>query len=610
MSPVSNTSPSLHQTSYPGGKWEPGPARYGHVIEKDVVVPMSDGVSLMASIAYPTDPKTGKRASGRFPVVIEHTPYVNLGRGELQPITYLTDHGYIVAIVWMRGMGKSGGAVDFYGVRDREDGASLVRWAAKDVSGTDGRVALVGCSFPAGHALGDAAAVGPNSPLKAVVASCNAFDSVGRGAWFKNGLPTANYWRFIGSLPAIAGGGDATRAFAKEMGELGRAGTPDGPALDAGFWTDRAPTRLAADVVRNGVPVLLWSGYKDLFPEPVLRSFVAFQNAAAGKPIWDPIGEGRKLSPRYQMLMGDWTHAEGLDIGLYLQWLDTWVKGVDTGLQDSTAPLHLFEGGTGRWVNVARFPITEVYTNFFPNGERLDRQSGAAATASLVYGQPDRGGWMLRFSTGPLPEGATIAGPFSATITAASSNTNMVLIGKLYDVAPDGSETQISEAGMLGSQSTLDDARSWKNASGDVILPWPKQDRDIPLVPGKEERFVLGFIPVVWGIAPGHALRLDLMTANPTTLCKEDGLPTDKAAQTFCGLTDPQKRTVPGGTYTLRLGAEGTVLHLPLLPYKALPAARAGTLPTGWNESAHALAPTDIVYPLDWGTPGAGSPKR
>ena len=41
-------------------------------------VTMDDGVVLNGSVAYPTDLKTGKRASGRFPVVVEHIPYVKL----------------------------------------------------------------------------------------------------------------------------------------------------------------------------------------------------------------------------------------------------------------------------------------------------------------------------------------------------------------------------------------------------------------------------------------------------------------------------------------------------------------------------------------------------
>ncbi|MFG1959176.1 hypothetical protein [Nonomuraea sp. NPDC049028] len=55
-------------TPWPGGRWEPGPARYGTTVVSDVPVRMDDGVTLTATVAYPTDPATERRASGRFPV--------------------------------------------------------------------------------------------------------------------------------------------------------------------------------------------------------------------------------------------------------------------------------------------------------------------------------------------------------------------------------------------------------------------------------------------------------------------------------------------------------------------------------------------------------------
>jgi hypothetical protein len=51
-------------------------------------------------------------------------------------------------------------------------------------------------------------------------------------------------------------------------------------------------------------------------------------------------------------------------MGVYLEWLETWLKGVDTGLQDTTLPMHLFEEGSGNWVNVRGYPLTDNYTKW------------------------------------------------------------------------------------------------------------------------------------------------------------------------------------------------------------------------------------------------------
>lgn len=51
------------------------PARYGMGKDTDQVITMSDGVRLRADVYYPTDPGTGRRASGSFPVLLQQTVY-------------------------------------------------------------------------------------------------------------------------------------------------------------------------------------------------------------------------------------------------------------------------------------------------------------------------------------------------------------------------------------------------------------------------------------------------------------------------------------------------------------------------------------------------------
>lgn len=48
------------ETPWPGGRWEPGPAEYGATIVRNVRVLMNDGVTLNATVGYPSDPSTGE----------------------------------------------------------------------------------------------------------------------------------------------------------------------------------------------------------------------------------------------------------------------------------------------------------------------------------------------------------------------------------------------------------------------------------------------------------------------------------------------------------------------------------------------------------------------
>jgi len=129
MASASTVTPSSSPTQYPGGRWEPGPARFGAALVEDLPLPMDDGVVLRASVAYPTDRATGQRAVGPFPVIIEHTPYVRL-RGDVTPNTFYTEHGYIYALVRARGTGRSDGQVQMCAPREGADGKSIVDWAA------------------------------------------------------------------------------------------------------------------------------------------------------------------------------------------------------------------------------------------------------------------------------------------------------------------------------------------------------------------------------------------------------------------------------------------------------------------------------------------------
>src|SRR4029450_12205744 len=115
-----------HQAStpWPGGRWEPGPARYGTKVVSNIPVQMDDGVTLTATVAYPADLSTGQRVSGRFPVILQQTPYTDA----VNP--YLVSFGYIFATVRSRGTGTSGGVFGYVSARDHRDGVRTVDWAA------------------------------------------------------------------------------------------------------------------------------------------------------------------------------------------------------------------------------------------------------------------------------------------------------------------------------------------------------------------------------------------------------------------------------------------------------------------------------------------------
>lgn len=574
VSPDPAAAVGEQSTPYPGGRWAPSAVAYG-VTDVSTWLTLEDGVKLSVTIGYPADLASGTRAAGKFPVILQHSPYTDT------PVKYFVEHGYIFVNVRARGTGASGGAVQFNGPIDRLDGVQIIDWVAHKLEGSNGILGMYGCSYPGQLALADAAAVGPNSPVKAVAALCTAGD-YSHEIELIGGFPTPG----VAVLPRIGeliGGGPATLAYFTALrDEILNGGDA---AYHREYWQDRLLTdESAASVVENDIPVLLWAGWDDVVEKAELEMYANFQNVYAGRPVRGPMLHDLTPTGRYQIILGEWGHGEGLDNGIVLQWFETWLKGAETGIADTPTPIHLYEQSSGRWINAAHYPLVSKYTTLHLNTAGTLTRSPARnpVNNTINWAQPDTGA-SLTYTTPPLAEGATLAGPISVTVHASSSNTNLELVGFLFDVAPDGTAIEITNGTVLGSQRELDATKTWHDIDGKLIYPYTMQARDQYLTPGKVYQFDIGLFPRQWSIAPGHAVRLTLTTQMPQVFCDAAYFGSEP-----CQLTTPQTRTLPGGDYVIERG----LINLPLLPHGHFPTAASGPTPTS----------SGVVLPLDWGT--------
>jgi predicted acyl esterase len=319
-------------------------------------------------------------------------------------------------------------------------------------------------------------------------------------------------------------------------------------AYNRQFWQQRSTANVAADVVRNGIPALLWSGWEAQDLTASLHEYTIFQNAYGHQPVFGPMDTSRPASGRYQMIIGPWVHRQGLDKGIELEWYDTWLKSEQTGIKDTATPLHLFEEGSNRWINASSVPMVARYTPYYLNGGgalTTARPTSNAGSDAITWAQPTTAGSTLSYTTGPMPRGATLAGPIAASIYASSSNSNLELIADLYDVAPNGTSTRLSTGAILGSLNRLDQDRSWYDTTGLLVHPDHPFVADQPVPPGRVQRYELWLYPRLFALAPGHALRLTLSTQEPTTNCNGSPEPLSTLPQP-CLLTAPQVRSLPG----------------------------------------------------------------
>jgi predicted acyl esterase len=587
-------------TTWPGGRWTPDDEQYDMTVVKKIPIAMSDGATLYADVGYPADKKTGKRVAGTFPVLLLQDPYdIPLtNNSAFKPSKFMVSRGYIYAVAQVRGTGRTTGPNgsrvpnELFSPRQAQDGAELVDWAAHKLDGSNGNVGLTGCSFLGESQIFTAAAAGPNSPIKAMVPSCIG---VGYEIFFPGGIESGIDPLFSATAAELISGRTNFRQNVAQQKSIGEQFTEGGDAAyNRDYWQVRSTSNAGPQAAQKDIPTLLWSGWEAMELNYAVALYSIFQNTAAGRPPYGPMAANQSATGRYQIIVGPGAHGQGLDETLMLEWFDTWLKGQDTGIDKTTTPMHLYEMQSGRWVNAAQIPFVNAYTPFYIGASGALSTTAPSATGqdTVQWAAPSASGSTLTYTSAPLQQAKTIAGPIAASVWASSSNTNMELVASLYDVDAKGTATRISFGALIGSMKALDD-NSWLDANGLMVLPDHPFTNDTYLTPGTVERFDIKLYPTVWALSAGHSLRLVISTQADPNDCKVTSLVTGQSGA--CVNTNPQLNTLPGGVYTIqRGGSMATVVNVPLLDPSSLLTARSSTDDTSRRQT----------QPMDWG-PGS-----
>jgi uncharacterized protein len=585
-------------TNWPGGTWQPDQPTYSMTVIHDVAVKMDDGATLYADVGYPADKTTGRRASGTFPVLLMQNPYSPIPA----PDAYFVSRGYIFVVADVRGTGRSeapaGGSLTFslFDPRQATDGVELVKWAAHELSGSNGVVGLTGCSYLGIDQLFTAAAAGAHSPIAAILPACawNGYE-----VYFSGGIPTS-----IAGLFASAGSIVGTKYLAeneaagKQLSDDILAGGPS--AYDGAYWQQRSTLPAIPQIVHNGIPALLWSGWRATELSGVLDEYATFQNTFDGRTPTAPMTSSQPVTGRYQVVVGAGDHGSGLDSALELEWFDRWLKHETNGMDATSTPIHLYEMPGGPWVNAARYPIAPSSTPYYlSSGGSLSTAKPADGSDTVAYGPPTSPGTSVAYTTAAFDNAVTFAGPVTTSVWASSSNTNLELVITLSDLAPDGTANTITHGALVGSLRATDAAATWMGPNGVVVKAVHPYAQDVYLNPGQLARFDVSLLPTAWTLPAGHKLRVVVATQASTSDCAisiTNGLP-----QAWpCLYTAPQKQSLPGGIYTIHYGAPNASLV-------GLPIVAAGTLTP--SRSGVTASSNKASVPLDWGVLTSASAK-
>jgi predicted acyl esterase len=496
---------------------QPDPVIYGTSQPVTASITMNDGVVLSAQVVYPTNPVTGARAPGNFPVLLTQNPYGTAISNPLTPGTYYVDRGYIYVAASVRGSGTSGGQLDWIGTSQGQDGAALVNWAAHSLSGSNGNVGLDGCSYLGVDQWYTAAAVGANSALKAIAPFCtdsemyNDITTVG-------GVPSA----FIPALSQVLPRGPQDNAQTDPLSTtVNDLNTGGARSYYNDYWHGINQQELMPKVVANGVPALSEAGWNDLFPGGAIGDYTAAQNAFFGRPVTAPITAGEPVTGRYQAIVGPWTHAENTsgDVLNELKeaWFDTWLKGSPTGMADTTTPLHIFENNATRWVDTAAWPPAPSTGTYYLNnaGSLTATPPTTAGTDNLYYAFP----WFpATYNSPALSQDRVLDGPIDVSLYVTSTTPDALVAATVNLVAPTGAVTKLGDGSLLASMRALDTQQSWFGTGNTLIKPVHPftQASQSLLKPNQTVKMDISVLPNFTLIPAGDRLQVVLSSQAPS----------------------------------------------------------------------------------------------
>ncbi len=494
------------------------------IIERNVAVPMRDGVVLRTDVYRP-------EGGGRVPAVLGRTPYDRTFGPTLPAILdpeRTVAAGIALVAMDVRGQHGSDGEFHPFGA-ERADGYDSVEWVAGQ-GWCNGAVAMAGRSYTAATQWLAAAAQPPHLRVIAPIAiGSNYFDGwVYQGGAFQLGFNL--FW-----VQIMAGRGKRTRV-EEQYDHLPlptaplAADSPGGsfyrewlehPVLDD-YWRALSIDGSYGDV---RVPVLNVGGWYDIFLGGTLENFVRMRREGATE----------RARTQTRLLVGPWAH--GSTYGAYpdhsfdafsshddIDMLAAQMEFLGEHLSEpglaapeaqfrSTAPetpVRIFVMGANRWRDEPDWPLARaVQERWFLHsdgdaataGGELSRTAPADEPADAfrfdprdpaptIGGPTSLPGRFMRtnagpldqrplegrrdvlaYTTEPLPDDLEVTGPLSLTLHAATSARDADWVAKLCDVEPNGFSRIIAEGVLRASfregferQIPVQPGRSYKYA--------------------------------------------------------------------------------------------------------------------------------------------------
>ncbi len=522
-------------------------------VQKNVVIPMRDGVQLAADLYLP------RNAGGRFPVIVLRTPYnKDTYRGSIGPAEFFAGQGYGVVSQDVRGKFHSEGEYQVQS-HDKVDGYDTIDWAANQPWST-GKIGTFGCSYLGEVQILESGARHPKHLAAVPQAAAGGLGS-GGGYWsafgqYESGVPSlsSGFGWFLG---AGAKDKDAIRpdsidfpAVLKSLPTVDLIKRVHGPRTD---WEDFlihrpgdpywAPQGYATDTTRFDVPAIHVNSWLDYGAEQTLFLFGLFKRNAMTPRARE--NQFVIISPTEHCASEratEHTKVGDLDVGdarlgywtIYLDWFDYWLKGIQNRVLEMPK-VQYYVLGKAEWRTARTWPVPEMRPTSYYFSSQRGANSGSGdgtlslespikpGTDTLTYDPdnpfPSRGGTicctgnpkdlpgifdqsdlesrpdLLVYSTPVLKEGVTIVGPVRAKLFVSSDAKDTDYAVKLIDV---------DEAG-----------KAWNVVDGIARVRF-REDVTNPkwMEPGKVYPIEVNVKSIAYYFKPGHRIRFYVANSN------------------------------------------------------------------------------------------------
>jgi putative CocE/NonD family hydrolase len=437
----------------------PPPVTRDVVVQKDLRVPMPDGVELLANRWAPRGGDEG------LPTALLRSPYGRAGILGAAMARPLAERGFQVLIQSVRGGFGSGGTMDPMR-QEREDGMATLEWVVKQPWFGDSMV-LVGTSYlgfvqwaVADQLPPQVKAMIPHVTESALTLEFLREDGMSLELPFEWGVLTAlqeRPWAMLRNRSQAKKTARAINTLPLNRADVAAIGhsskyIQDILAYDAKheYWADVDHSHRVAGVK---VPVSSIGGWYDIFLPGQLRDFQALQEA--GRPA--------------RLTVGPWTHSEFNNVPV-LEALEFGLPHARGEQPQERAEVRLFVMGEEAWRDFDSWPPKGYEPRPFhlqpdgalstgpapesaPDTYRYDpaHPTPAAGGISISHGgRVDNAALearadVLTYTTAVLDEDVEIIGEVSADIWFRSSLANADVFVRLCDVGPDGRSHNICD---------------------------------------------------------------------------------------------------------------------------------------------------------------------